>query len=563
MGLSPIAARAPRNTFRNCETPDAQATLASRLRAQHCPYFAPVHAPFSAKPRRPCLILATFPSRHAWQNRQTQAPLPTLDLLDKMNPDAAQGAIGRCTGCNMATPSPEAGWIVTLVHGTWGRGFFSSDKPGKPPRWFEDGSKFRHEFAQELEALHIPFAKIEVCNWSGANSIVARERAARQLASQLTAQRSLNPGALQLVIAHSHGGNIAVRALAHLDDTESKLLIATLATPFLEMFRHTQEHLSFSWIFRLVCLFLVSCAASYYLIVQHRLPSSFYTLYFWIMIIPIGLLNGLEEKRRRFRAAPWGKVLVRYTSHVGLQKGLAELLILRGVDDEAALSIAAGALGRRLASMNASFSQAAMGYMFGILIFGIIFLMIHWFFLRPFMDYYIDQYLMPGFGIISGVMAAAIIAYVISSVASAMCLAVFGRELFLSFYNPQISTNSVPDAPGSVSVQTLVRKRTVPSAGFRHALYNEPGCAAHIVNWARSRVAGEPYVPPLGNDRLQVDTLDLQQERREPKLPEWHSSTRRAHTHGSRPHNARKRSCRERSPIVSSRHWSRQIHQST
>ena len=49
----------------------------------------------------------------------------------------------------MSDPSPQV--IVTLVHGTWGRGMFWIRKfrPNRP-RWFETGSAFRTSLIEHL-----------------------------------------------------------------------------------------------------------------------------------------------------------------------------------------------------------------------------------------------------------------------------------------------------------------------------------------------------------------------------------------------------------------------------
>ena len=48
---------------------------------------------------------------------------------------------------------------ITLVHGTWGRGFFSGrrspDQAKRNPRWFEDGSRFRTRLSSRLDTHEI------------------------------------------------------------------------------------------------------------------------------------------------------------------------------------------------------------------------------------------------------------------------------------------------------------------------------------------------------------------------------------------------------------------------
>src|SRR5262249_30233980 len=67
--------------------------------------------------------------------------------------------------------------LITLVHGTWGRGFFPR-QPGKSrrPFWFEEGSPFLARISGELS--DVPH-KIWPLLWSGANSIYIRDKTAQ------------------------------------------------------------------------------------------------------------------------------------------------------------------------------------------------------------------------------------------------------------------------------------------------------------------------------------------------------------------------------------------------
>jgi hypothetical protein len=151
--------------------------------------------------------------------------------------------------------------LITLVHGTWGRGFFprrqkvagsqecgttSNDKePLRPqnrrPLWFEDGSPFLARLNTELNDIS---HKSEPLLWSGKNAIFERDKTAHVLAEYISTEHLEHPMATQLIIAHSHGGNIALRTLQHLQGLDaSKLdgvdraspLVVTLATPFIEI----------------------------------------------------------------------------------------------------------------------------------------------------------------------------------------------------------------------------------------------------------------------------------------------------------------------------------------
>jgi hypothetical protein len=139
--------------------------------------------------------------------------------------------------------------LITLVHGTWPRGLFPRivrlkhwvrgfirrESWDAPPFWFEVGSPFLACLRAELGNIAY---KITPLPWSGANSVFVRDKTAHALAEYLSAEHAEHPQATQLVIAHSHGGNIALRALHHLRSQGADAvnpLVVTLATPFIEV----------------------------------------------------------------------------------------------------------------------------------------------------------------------------------------------------------------------------------------------------------------------------------------------------------------------------------------
>ena len=117
--------------------------------------------------------------------------------------------------------------VVTLVHGTFGR------LPGTDAAWTREGSMLRERLGAELggDVVFVPF------RWSGMNWPAARYRAARRLRDHFrhTAQRY--PARSHYVIAHSHGGNVALYALrdAEREDAPEGLPrgAVCLSTPFI------------------------------------------------------------------------------------------------------------------------------------------------------------------------------------------------------------------------------------------------------------------------------------------------------------------------------------------
>jgi hypothetical protein len=113
--------------------------------------------------------------------------------------------------------SPEC--VITLVHGTW-----APDAP-----WTKEGSSLRAKLRNRLGERTV----FRTFTWSGRNSHLARLQAGVELRSDLEASIAHYPNAKQFVIAHSHGGNVALYALR---DQRLQAWIdglVTFATPFL------------------------------------------------------------------------------------------------------------------------------------------------------------------------------------------------------------------------------------------------------------------------------------------------------------------------------------------
>lgn len=69
--------------------------------------------------------------------------------------------------------------------------------------------------------------------WSGRNLHEARRVATTKLRNRLESQLRASPKPIQVVIAHSHAGNIALKALGPAPALCKNVLVITLATPFL------------------------------------------------------------------------------------------------------------------------------------------------------------------------------------------------------------------------------------------------------------------------------------------------------------------------------------------
>ena len=96
-----------------------------------------------------------------------------------------------------ASIQPEV--IATLIHGTFAQG---ASRVGP-------GSTFR----AGLESAFGSRIASHLFKWSGDNSVFARKEAGDKLAEHVRAITTAHPGVRQILIAHSHGGNIALYAL--------------------------------------------------------------------------------------------------------------------------------------------------------------------------------------------------------------------------------------------------------------------------------------------------------------------------------------------------------------
>ena len=127
--------------------------------------------------------------------------------------------------------------VVTLVHGT-----FARDAP-----WTRLDSALS-------TALREADCHVTQFPWSGRNSHRARSRGARALTEHLQQQLTEQPGASQWVIAHSHGGNVALHAADQLRIARSGRTWVTtvaLATPFL----HARARTVTGWPLFIIALF--------------------------------------------------------------------------------------------------------------------------------------------------------------------------------------------------------------------------------------------------------------------------------------------------------------------
>jgi hypothetical protein len=384
--------------------------------------------------------------------------------------------------------------LITLVPGTWPRGLFPRlfrfkqrvreltrrRQPWEPPPfWFEEGSHFLARLSAELHDLP---HKITLLPWSGANSIRARDEAAHDLAKYLSAEHAEHPRATQLIIAHSHGGNVALHAL-HLQERDAPRgygpddvnpLVVTLATPFIEIHRadlgerpdlvRTALLAAIGYVLVFLALWLFTSASVAYLAVG----------------VPMGFLGWYWISRRAGARQNKAEALADAT-RLGEAASTRPLLVIRAIDDEASLVLALGATVNYLTARSLTYA------LWMLIFFSVIFFVPEIILIRnkslslESVDFSErrDWYERVGqLGI-----AALILAL---SGLLAVARTVHGKELAVSPLECQINTQSTPDAVGLSKTVTLVGHPFVQS--LRHSIYDHEECARVISDWVRSRL---------------------------------------------------------------------------
>jgi hypothetical protein len=413
--------------------------------------------------------------------------------------------IGR--GCNRAVAQggqimsevrPQL--LITLVHGTWGRGFFPRRRRHNGrPFWFEEGSPFLGRLSTELGG--IPH-KIRPLLWSGANSIFVRDKTAQVLAEHLATEHAEHPQSTQLVIAHSHGGNIALVALHHLQKLDASQLdgadsanplVVTLATPFIEIHRANFGPRPFYIRSALMLAMNFMLLFAVLLLLRPLFPDE-YDFDFWAfnaIFAVVALTTVLLGWWWIYRRAPARQSQIdalndatRLGEVVSAQA--QRLLIIRAIDDEASLTLALGTISNYATARSISLVFLLLALL--LLTNGIIALTRNISSISGFSG--ISGFL----GWVGEVAAAVGAGFIVLTIMLFGMLVVsrlaHGRELAVSPMECQINTQSAPDAVDLSKIVTLVSCTYVKS--LRHGIYDHEDCAKTISDWVRSHVCASP-----------------------------------------------------------------------
>lgn len=386
--------------------------------------------------------------------------------------------------------------IVTLVHGTWGRGIFPDKRlkfwVQRQPIWTEPYSPFYSELEHSLkEAGYDPH--IVTYLWSGANSVIERDAVAQKLATELDRQSEQEPQTDQIVIGHSHGGNIILSAARYYRHATTPIHLITIATPFLDVMRVVDKgegkyvaDLKSEWlrsfdiaqsmknlkvhIFSALITYLVSEALTWIGLSAFEIRSGMTDIQF-IPILILMLIIEIISTKLAWKYEDALERVAMFNTSPGHGASAIRLLVLRGTDDEAALALAAGSLHTLLISHLVSF----LGYLsawtsiFFSTLLSIVFTVVN----DSWKIYILDiLFVFIGVGIL----------FLFFSGIEALWASSFGREFLVGGTMIRIYSNSAPDSVCDMHIRTLPGK-SAKQHGLRHSLYEHELCIPSIISW--------------------------------------------------------------------------------
>jgi hypothetical protein len=367
--------------------------------------------------------------------------------------------------------------VFTIVHGTWAR----------EAEWSKPGSLLWSRVSSI-----VPCSTLVRFGWSGHNSFAARLRAGNELARQLRDQITAQPGARHYVIAHSHGGNVALYALKADPFLRSGLAgIICISTPFLHVYRRRWEELGAGHIM----LGIKVLPFAMLIALQYVLAQRLGMIRALENVVPVAIALAvvvLPAMRRGMVKASGASFNWRQQVASPALAGV-NLFIVRGSADEAWAGLAASQLVAtliariwRLASrvVNRIGRLGAVGMegfhaiplQFRLLISAMLSLMG-------------VGLALPTILLLSTllllILCAAVVGFLVPvAIASSLFLVGFGWEMFL--YGPWCEVTAEPTPPGSWRIFNVSWEQTV--RGLAHSQpYSHPQALDAIEAWIRSR----------------------------------------------------------------------------
>lgn len=320
------------------------------------------------------------------------------------------------------------------------------------------------------------------------------------LALQLKTEAAILPGVRQIVVAHSHGGNVAMRALHYLQEDATNqatnaVEVVTIATPFLkaDIARFRKDQLFALRASGCLINLGVFALAIWMATGFFDGPDTFAGKIAGAVIgtgvticsgALIWFLTGIGSDGSKEAGTPPASdrarslaALVRYPAQ-GLD---GRLLVVRGMQDEAAMMLMLGSIGVRLTDFATSVSSKL-----GLVLFTV-------------------GILIPG-GLVGAVLlrcgAILLLSTILGIMIGNLAKTVYGRELLFGSSPVVVSGDSVPDLQGTATIVTLAR-RGQRGTGLLHSLYNHPQCASLVARW----IAGKPARPGSIDDASEASAV--------------------------------------------------------
>lgn len=383
--------------------------------------------------------------------------------------------------------------FVIPVHGTWGRGLWAAASASCDPegdRWFERGGVFRQRLTEHLtKAGFTP--KFRPFLWSGRNSVKERAKAGEALIDHLETLTSEAGEDAIVLVAHSHGGNVAWHAMGEFQ-RNVPILLVTLATPFVEILPRTQPSRLWERMPRLPAALLVSIFIILiwvqvvgfifqYIIdpflFKTDLSNFFGTLIFTTpFIIAITIVITFKTINQLNRPPPEQIFTPRMNAPEHNTGGSKRILVLRGLDDEASLVLAAGAIGTRMVhavrNLNLLFLHMLIWIVIPVSIISQIIGLTN------------DAMLSIAIFAASALILSAGLFWIIGE----LTRTVFGRDMFLRALATDVNSHSAPDTFYETSIRTLFPQ----TRKMRHQLYDHPEAPQVIASWVCTQVRSWP-----------------------------------------------------------------------
>jgi hypothetical protein len=211
-----------------------------------------------------------------------------------------------------------------LIHGT-----FATDA-----EWVLPGSPMR----KELAAAHGDHCLFAPFHWNGANNNFERIVAAKDLIAHLEQIEATHPSIRHILIAHSHGGNLAVQATTHGTLSRPVDGICCLATPFFHARLRDGAELSEN-LLRSVILALLSVPQLILSIVG--IPLLWNVLYMVAAVLVSAAVAAFLSGGVAGGLRPFAGEIVHWTH---ARSPTSNLKILRAPGDEASLVLSVGQL---------------------------------------------------------------------------------------------------------------------------------------------------------------------------------------------------------------------------